>query len=260
MSKDKRTALVTGASAGLGEEFCRQLAGRCDVIIAVARRRDRLQALAMELEDRVEVHVVEADLTTIEGITRTLESIRQKGPVDYLVNNAGFGTFGDFADADIGRQIDLVSLHVEAPLRLARGALPYMLERGRGWVINVSSLGALTPLPQTAVYAAAKAFMVSFSQSLQQELAGKVEGAAEGEGIKVQCLCPGLVRTEIHHTGEMNNFDIQALPESMWMDAPDVVAASLQALVDGPLVVVPGEQNRDLAEAMLAAHAQMLTD
>ena len=100
MTGHKSTALVTGASAGLGVDFCRQLAERCDVIIAVARRRERLEQLAEELSGRAEVHPVEADLTTVEGVARTMEALRQQGPVDYLVNNAGFGTFGAFPDVD----------------------------------------------------------------------------------------------------------------------------------------------------------------
>ena len=101
MTAPKVTALVTGASAGMGAEFCRQLAQRCDVIIAVARRRDRLEQLRQELAGRVEVHPIEADLNTVEGLARAMEALRQLGPVDYLVNNAGFSTFGDFSDQKI---------------------------------------------------------------------------------------------------------------------------------------------------------------
>ena len=244
MEDMKLTALVTGASAGLGQEFCRQLAERCDVIIAVARRRERLEALAQELEGQAEVHVIEADLTTVEGLTRATEAIRQKGPVDYLVNNAGFGSFGRFADVEIGRQQDLVRLHIDAPMVLARAALPFMRERGRGWLINVGSLGGFGALPKSAVYSGAKSFLLSLSQSLALEL--------KDAGIRVQCLCPGLVRTEIHHNEDMADMDTALIAEEMWMEARDVVAESLAALESGPLVLVPGEGNREAARAMVA--------
>ena len=124
MAGHKETALVTGASAGLGAEFCRQLAERCDVIIAVARRGDRLEALARELRGKAEVHVVAADLGTIEGVVRTIEALRQKGPVDYLVNNAGFSTHGIFEQQLIDSQQEMVAVHVNATLALCRAATP----------------------------------------------------------------------------------------------------------------------------------------
>ncbi len=144
MSDHKITALVTGASAGLGTEFCRQLAQRCDAIIAVARRGERLAALADELADSVELHVVVADLGSIEGVARTMEAIRQQGPVDYLVNNAGFATFGQFAELPIDGQRGMVDLHIDATITLCRAAIPFMLEQGSGYIINVSSIGAFS--------------------------------------------------------------------------------------------------------------------
>ena len=170
MTGHKTTALVTGASAGLGAEFCRQLAGRCDVIIAVARRGERLAQLAQELSDRAEVHSIEADLNSVEGVARTMEALRQQGPVDYLVNNAGFGTFGVFPDLDIQGQRDMVGLHIDASITLCRAAIPFMRERGRGHIINVSSVGAFLPGPGIAVYGASKAFLNFFSLALQAEL------------------------------------------------------------------------------------------
>ncbi|MCB1847942.1 MAG: SDR family NAD(P)-dependent oxidoreductase, partial [Halieaceae bacterium] len=190
MSTAKTVAMVTGASAGMGADFCRQLAGRCDVIIAVARRAERLQALAAELAGKVEVHPLEADLNTVEGVTRALEALRQQGPVDYLVNNAGFSTFGQFADLDIQGQRDMVNLHVDATISLCRAAIPFMRERGGGYIINVSSVGAFLPGRGLAVYGATKVFLNYFSQSLQAEL--------EGTGIAVQALCPGYTHTEFH--------------------------------------------------------------
>ncbi|MCP5131686.1 MAG: SDR family NAD(P)-dependent oxidoreductase [Pseudomonadales bacterium] len=241
MSDQKVTALVTGASAGLGAEFCRQLADRCDVIIAVARRAERLQALRSELADRVELHPIEADLNSVEGVARTMEAMRQLGPVDYLVNNAGFSTYGYFADLDIDGSRDMVSLHIDASMTLCRAAVPFMRERGRGYIINLSSIGAFLPGKGLAVYGASKAFLNFFSLALQAEL--------EGTGIEVQALCPGYTHTEFHQEIEQQGFDKSLIPAGMWMQADAVVAASLAALGSGKVLVVPGEQNLKLARA-----------
>lgn len=239
MSAHKVTALVTGASAGLGREFCRQLASRCDVIIAVARREDRLVALATELAGTAEVHCLEADLGSVEGVAKTMEAIRQQGPVDYLVNNAGFSTFGNFADLPIEGQRAMVNLHIDASITLCRAVIPFMRERGRGVVINVSSLGSFVPGKGMAVYGATKAFLNYYSLALQAELVGT--------GIEVQALCPGFTRTEFHDPMAENGFDRARVPEQMWMAADTVVAASLAALGSEQVLVVPGEDNPGFA-------------
>lgn len=239
MSAHKVTALVTGASAGLGREFCRQLASRCDVIIAVARREDRLVALATELAGTAEVHCLEADLGSVEGVAKTMEAIRQQGPVDYLVNNAGFSTFGNFADLPIEGQRAMVNLHIDASITLCRAVIPFMRERGRGVVINVSSLGSFVPGKGMAVYGATKAFLNYYSLALQAELVGT--------GIEVQALCPGFTRTEFHDPMAENGFDRTRVPEQMWMAADTVVAASLAALGSEQVLVVPGEDNPGFA-------------
>jgi len=243
MSEAKITALVTGASAGLGAEFCRQLALRCDTIIAVARRRARLDTLAGELADAVELHCLEADLGTIEGVARTMEAIRQRGPVDYLVNNAGFGTLGNFEDLPIESQRSMVSLHIDASITLCRAVIPYMRDLGRGAIINVSSLGSFIPSKGIAIYGATKAFLNYYSLALQAEL--------DGSGIRVQALCPGFTRTEFHDAMEKEGFDRNRIPEHMWMTVGEVVADSLAALDGDQVLVVPGEDNRVLARGAL---------
>lgn len=253
MSEHKTTALVTGATAGIGAEFCEQLAQRCDVIIAVGRRLDRLEALAHRLESqhegKVEVHPLVADLTTVEGVAETMEAIRQKGPVDYLVNNAGFSTYGNFPDLGIEGQRDMINLHVDATITLCKAALGFMVERGSGHIINVSSLGSFLPGAGLAVYAATKAFLNSFSLGLQAELVDT--------GVEVQALCPGYTHTEFHSDMMEEGFDKGRIGEDMWMEPPAVVAASLEALGTGRVIVVPGEKNLELAryglEQQLAA-------
>lgn len=239
MSGRKVIALVTGASAGLGAEFCRQLAPRCDVIIAVARRRERLAALASELADAVAVHCVQADLGTIEGVARVMEAMRQQGPVDYLVNNAGFGTFGHFDQLSIESQRSMVSVHIDASITLCRCAIPFMRELGGGTIINVSSLGTFVPGKGMAVYGATKAFLNYYSLALQAELAGT--------GIEVQALCPGFTRTEFHDPMAAQGFERDRIPPQMWMTAEAVVAASLAALGSTQVLVVPGTDNQDFA-------------
>jgi len=239
MSGHKTTALVTGASAGLGAEFCRQLATRCDVIIAVARRGERLAALARELGDSVELHAVTADLGSVEGVARTMEALRQLGPVNYLVNNAGFGTFGNFDQASIESQRDMVNLHIDTSITLCRAAIPFMRDLGGGVIINVASLAACIPGKGMAVYGATKAFLNYFSLALQEELAGT--------GIEVQALCPGFTHTEFHDPMAAQGFDRSRIPQAMWMTSAAVVAASLAALGSGQVVVVPGGDNQGFA-------------
>lgn len=243
MSKTRHIALVTGASAGLGEEYCRQLAQRCDTIIAVARRADRLQALQAELANSTRLVPVVADLATVEGVTRTVEALRQQGPPDILVNNAGFSTLGDFGRSVLEDELQVVRLQIDATLELVRAAVPFMRERGGGQIINVASIGAFLNMKQTAVYGGCKAFMVSFSQALQAEVAA--------DNIRVQCFCPGLTRTEIHHTPYFEGFDKSRMPAELWMDAAPVVAASLAALAHNQVVVIPGAVNLEMVRGGL---------
>lgn len=250
MAEQKIIALVTGASAGLGAEFCRQLALRCDVIIAVARRKERLVALASELAGAVEMHCLEADLCSVEGVATTMESMRQQGPVDYLINNAGFGTFGNFAVSSIESQRAMVNLHIDTSITLCRAAIPFMRERGGGTIINVSSLGAFVPGKGMAVYGASKAFLNYYSVALQDELAGS--------GIAVQALCPGFTHTEFHDQMVEEGFDPKRIPPQMWMTARAVVEVSLAALGSGQVLVVPGEDNLNVARFGLQQQSDSL--
>ena len=193
--------------------------------------------------DSVEMHVVEADPGTIEGVARTMEAIRQQGPLDYLVNNAGFSTFGQFAQLPVDSQRDMVNLHIDTTITLCRAAIPFMVERGSGYIINVSSVGAFLPGKGLAVYGATKAFLNYYSQALQAELAGS--------GIDIQALCPGYTHTEFHQAATEAGFDGSRIPPEMWTNADEVVAASLAALGNGQVLVVPGAANQALARTAL---------
>ena len=246
------TALVTGASAGIGAEFCRQLADRCDVIVATGRRADRLSALAAELEGQVEIHPVVADLATDEGRSLVVAAVHQSGPLEYLVNNAGFGAAGIFAETDLESQQQQVDLHITATLTLTRAALPAMIERGRGFIINLSSLASFAGYPAGMVYGASKAFLNIFSEGLQRELSS--------HGIKVQSLCPGYTYSEFHdrETISRAGFSHEQVPPEAWMDAPEVVALSLEALNGEQVVVVPGEHNIAVARESVRALLRQL--
>jgi short-subunit dehydrogenase len=241
---DFKRVLITGASAGIGEAYARALAPRCANMSIVARREERLRGLAAELGDLCEVSVLGADLASQEGQARVVEAIRQGPTLDLLINNAGFSTLGPFAGCVLDDEIRMLRLHQEATLALTRAALPAMQEAGRGAVINVSSIGGFAALPGVAVYAASKAFLVSFSRSLAAEL--------RDSGVAVQCLCPGYTRTEIHSRDSFQGFDVDRVPAQLWMEAPAVVAESLAALGSDNWLVVPGEHNRELVAAALA--------
>jgi hypothetical protein len=225
---------VTGASAGIGEAFARALAARGHDLLLVARRRDRLEALAKELGERhrVSAAVEAADLAE-EGELATLAGAVAADPPDLLVNNAGFGTFGRFAELDPERELEEIRLNVGALVRLTRAALPGLLARGRGAIVNVSSLAGEGPGPFSATYSATKAFVTSFSGSLFEEL--------RGTGVVVQALLPGLTRTEFQ---EVAGVDAGLVPFFAWMSPERVVRASLAALERGDAVCIPGAGNR----------------
>lgn len=237
---DYRQVMITGASAGLGWEFANQIADHCEHVTIVARREGHLRDLAAELAGRCDVSLIAADLTSVEGQARIVEAIRQGPPLDLLINNAGFSTYGPFANSDLDREMQMLRLHQEATLSLTRAALPAMIEVRRGAIINVASIGGFLPMPGVATYGATKAFLVSFSQSLRMELADS--------GVEVQCLCPGYTRTEIHSREAFKDFDVSRVPEAMWMESTQVVAESLAALRNTPerWLVVPGQHNCDL--------------
>lgn len=238
--------LITGASSGIGEAFARRLAADGFDLILVARREDRLRALAGELAaaHNVTADVVAADLGRADDIERVARTIQSSPDLVLLINNAGFGTRGHFAEADLDRQIDMINVHVLAGVTLARAALPGMIGRGRGAIINVSSIAAFFPSAGGATYSATKAYLNNFSESLQSELTGT--------GVFVQALCPGFTTSEFHDTPEYTDFSREQVPAAMWLTAGQVVDESLAALGRGRVIVVPGRQYRGL---MLTANS-----
>lgn len=229
-----KTALVTGASSGIGEAFARALAAGGLDLVLVARSGDRLRALARELaglhEQRVEV--VTADLSADGSAREVHAATRALGMhVDLLVNNAGFGTVGTFAKQDAGRERQEILLNAAAVVDLCHAFLPAMLERKRGGIVNVASMAAFQPLPYMSVYAATKAFVLSFSQSLRGEVRSK--------GVQVLAVCPGPVDTPFFEATGSPGLR-KTVPRLSMVTTDDVVRESLRALKAGRSVVVPG--------------------
>jgi len=233
---NRPVTLVTGASAGLGVEFARACARRGDELVLVARRQDRLERLAQEIGGKA--HVLAADLSRPEAPAELLRQVEGLGlTVGTLINNAGFGGGGRVAEQALERQIEMIDLNVRALTELARRVLPAMLERREGAILNVASTAAFQPGPGSAVYFATKAFVLSFSEALHQEL--------KGTGIKVSALCPGPTATEFGVAAGYEGAQLRRFSA----DARGVVEAGLAGLERNRAVVVPGLSNKATAQA-----------
>jgi short-subunit dehydrogenase len=241
------TALVTGASSGIGEAIARELASRGHGVTLVARREQRLRELAGELTGAhdVRAEAVPADLGDLasrEGLARRIKQLGLE--VEILVNNAGFGGSGNMVQADRKRLMAMVQVNCEALLDLQARYLAAMVERRRGTVINVASTAAFQPLPGTATYAATKAFVLSLSEAVHEEL--------KGTGVTLTAVCPGPVKTEFTQAAGIDQAEEQ-VPEIFWMSADVVAKAAVDAAEKGKRAIVPGLLNR--AGAITGQHA-----
>ncbi|HEX9258680.1 MAG TPA: SDR family oxidoreductase [Acidimicrobiales bacterium] len=226
------SALVTGASSGIGEAMARRLAAAGVPTVVVARRRDRLEALATELPG---IEVLPADLTTSAGVEAVAARLRDPDrPVELLVNNAGFGTSGPFVAVEAGRPEREVALNVSALTSLCHVALPGMVERRRGWVLNVSSVVGFQAVPYLAVYSATKAYVISFTEALHEEL--------RGTGVHATVLCPGLTRTEFQQVSNTEGFE-DRYPAFAWATADEVAATALADCAKGKAISLSGLTN-----------------
>jgi short-subunit dehydrogenase len=241
---ERPLALVTGASAGIGATFVRALAARGHDAILVARRRDRLEALAREVESRhgTRTEVLPADLAA-EADLKRVEGRIASVKLDLLVNNAGFGARGRFWEATLESQDQMHRLHVLATMRLTRAALEGMVPRGSGAIINVSSVAAFTASPGSVSYCATKRWMNTFTEGLYLEL------KSAASPVKVQALCPGFTYSEFH---DVLGMDRSVIPEGWWLQAEYVVNESLDALERGDLFVIPAFRYRALVKVMNA--------
>ena len=228
-------ALITGASAGLGAEFARQLARRGKQLVLVARRKDRLDALAAEIGN---ARAVGEDLSLPGTVDRLMADLAAHGEhVETLVNNAGFGLAGKFAALDGARQRAMIDLNVGVLTDLTHAVLPGMVERKRGGILNVASTAAFQPGPGMAVYFVTKAYVLSFTEALHEEL--------RGSGVRVTALCPGPTATEF---GSVAGFGKDGAFAKYSVDAASVVAAGLAALDKGKAIAIPGLLNKFSAQ------------
>jgi short-subunit dehydrogenase len=227
----KKVALITGASAGLGVEFARQLSKRGHRLVLAARRRERLEELAEELGN---ARAVAIDLSKKDAAAKLMADVAAAGEeVEILVNNAGFGLIGKFAELDAKRERQMIDLNVATLTDLCRAVAPQMIARKSGGIINVASTAAFQPGPKMAVYFATKAFVLSLTEALHEEL--------KPHGVHVTCLCPGPTRTEF---GDVAGFGGNGMFDRVAMESPEVVAAGLKGLDKNRAVVVPGLVNK----------------
>ena len=251
-SPDRVRALVTGASSGIGAAFAREIAAQGHDLIITARRGDRLEALASQLsaDTGVDVRVIVADLSLTGDLEGLEEVVRSDERLSLLVNNAGFGAYQPFVDLEPEVLRNLISVNVVAIAHLARAAIPGMLERGGGSMINMASLLAFSglmpapPLPFRATYAAAKSFIITFSQMLAGEVAGT--------GVDVMACCPGVVTSEFH---EVQGMDVSAMPH---MAAEDVVTAAFKGLELGETICCPGLEDATLLDDALQGQLKVM--
>ncbi len=233
---EDRAAVVTGASSGIGESLARELAGRGHQVVLVARRAEKLTRLADELGARA--HVVPADLSRREDRAALPGRVTELGLfANILINNAGLSTLGPVAAADVDAELNLIEVDIGAVVDLSIRFVPAMVRRGSGAVLNIGSVGAFGPLPGQASYGAAKAFVLSYTQALAEEL--------RGSGVTAAALCPGPVYTEFPETAGFSKEEAEgALPKFMWLHPEQVAKTAIDGLAAGRGVIVPGLSNR----------------
>ncbi len=238
-----RTCVITGASSGIGADLARVLAEKGHGVTLVARREDRLKALADELAaaHAIRAEVVAVDLSDEAARDALAVEVADRGlSVEVLVNNAGFSTMGPVHRSDPSREVAMIRTDVEAVAHLCSTFTPGMVERGRGAVLNVASTAAFQPMPAQAGYAASKAFVLSYSRALAQELKGK--------GVTVTALCPGPVETGFAEAAGIGDAEAaDAMPKIMWVPSRTVAEQGVAGLERGRTVVIPGAPNRILA-------------
>lgn len=233
----RQRALITGASAGIGRELAREFATHGFDLVVVARRRSRLASLKRELETNhgIRVRAIEADLHD-PCVAGRLQRSLARLPVDVLVNNAGTMEGGAFAGSDPERNGEMVQLNVAALVNLTHAFLPGMLRRRRGRIVNVASIAAFAPVPYLAVYAATKAFVLSFSESLLEEL--------RDTGVTVTAVCPGLTRSEMTDAALERARNLAPYRQYLFAEAPEVARSAYDGCMKGEALVIPGTANQ----------------
>jgi len=248
--QQRETALITGASSGIGLDLARLMAPNFDLIIT-ARNESELEKLAGELESqhRTHVHVIPADLARPEAPKIIFDEIGRRGlVVDLLVNNAGFGAYGNFAESELQRDLDIIAVNISSLTALTRLALPGMLERRRGKIMNVASTAGFQPGPLMSVYYATKAYVIMFSEGIANEL--------KGTGVTVTCLCPGPTVTRF---AERANMEESRLFKLGAMTSMDVARAGYKGMMAEKGLVIPGMMNKTLAFSVRFSPRKLVT-
>ncbi|MEI6624047.1 MAG: SDR family oxidoreductase [Actinomycetes bacterium] len=230
------TALITGPTSGLGRQFALQLAAKGHNLVLVARNETRLEELALQLstEHGTSCEVIPSDLSIASELAAVEARLEDSDrPIDWLINNAGFGLAQSFLASDVEEEQSVINVMVTAPMRLTHAALPDMIRRRSGHIIVVSSVASWTT---NGTYSAAKAWATVFSEGVSVEL--------KGTGVSITALCPGFVHTEFHERADM---DVAGIPRQMWLDARNVVATALKDAEKGRVLSVPGLQYQALA-------------
>src|SRR5437899_2148466 len=236
MANSAKVALITGASAGLGSEYAKLFAADGHDVVMVARRRERLDAIAKELREARgrQAHVIAADLSSPAAAGQVVDEVRRLGlQIQFLVNNAGFGTSGPFAEIDLHRELEMIQVNIVSLLTLTRAFLPEMIARKSGRILNVGSTAGFQPGPFMAGYYASKAFVNSFTEALWFEL--------RGTGVTATACCPGATATEF---AQVAGADKSRLFQMGAMAAPEVAACAYVAMMRGKPVAIPGLRNK----------------
>jgi uncharacterized protein len=238
----KQTALVTGASGGIGEDLARELAARNYNLVLVARSADKLEALGQELRQKygIESTSISMDLSTPDATDRLTRELETRNlTIDVLVNNAGFADYGEFWNLDANKTAQMLHLNITTLTMLSRALLPGMVVRKKGRIMNVASTAAFMPGPLMSVYYASKNYVLALSEGLSEELAGT--------GVTVTALCPGPVETGFQARAAMENSKLLKNPMNPMMDSKDVAKQGIAALERGQRVIIPGFMNQILA-------------
>jgi uncharacterized protein len=234
---NKQTALITGATSGIGAEYARRLAADGYDLIITGRRAEKINALAEELSEAhgSEVEVIIIELSDATQVDALIESIKDRD-IQILINNAGFGTTKFFHQEPLELQEKMISTHILAHTKIVYAILPKMVEKGTGVIINVSSSGAILPSPKTVVYSGTKAYLRAFTECLHYEL--------EGTGVQVQVVCPGLTRTDMHARIGITDEYTNDWGPFQWMSPQEVVACSLRCLAKKKVLCIPGRMTK----------------
>lgn len=236
------TALVTGASSGIGAEFARQLAEHGFDLVLVARRKNKLDSLSEKLsrDNSIQAEVLVADLSKPKDMDKVISKILEFDDLDVLINNAGYGIHTPFLDREYKQNAEMINVHYISPVMFCHAAIKGMIERGRGVIINNASGGAFIRTQE--IYSSSKAAITIFSELLKPLVRGK--------DIHIQALCPGFIYSEFHDTDSMRGFSRESYTKVPWMGAEEVVTLSLQAVKSRHVVFIPGEEIRTLFKSV----------